>query len=152
MNTPAATVAIAATTLMSLLVSATSALACMCLDRASPLSAGEYRQRLTDFDGVVFSGTVVAVEPGVRPPVTTSTVTFAVERYWKGGATQRLEVVTAEEAMCGVRLELRGRYLLALTRDEDGMLRAQICTRGWYLTWDESAFLAAVGDGAPPEP
>jgi hypothetical protein len=120
---------------------------------------------------VVFRGTVIADEllPEVRitaPNVPNNItfrprrVTFNVERQWKGVEGSTVAVVTdADGGMCGIDYRQGGRYVVAadqrpvmnadLTLSQTPELRTDTCIGPAWLR-DEKSFLAAFGEGQPP--
>ena len=136
----------------AMVVSPSAASACSCLDRR-PTTAQQYRQWLLTFDGAVFQGTVLSVEPfqGVEQPFQPGwTVTFQVDRHWKGITSPQIVIYTSpDDGLCGIRFDPRRVYLVAAA-PRDGRLIANVCTVGWFYTRDPEAFRAALGEGSPP--
>ena len=114
---------------------------------------------------VVFRGTVIADESfdrrytGARTTFHLRKVTFRIDRQWKGVEGSTITVVTnADGAMCGVYFRQGSQHLVAadrqpvsgadLTPSETAELAADSCTSSWLR--DQKAFLAAFGEGQPP--
>lgn len=120
-------------------------LACSCAPPPPP------EQAVRDSVGV-FLGRVIAItddREGFQ-----RTVTFQVERWWKGGDSEQIQVVTATSgAACGVAFKMNDRYLVyAHARRGNELWQTTICSRtrnaAHPMIADE---LKAIGPGSAPK-
>jgi hypothetical protein len=82
-------------------------------------------------------------------------VTFKVERVWKGVTTSEIVVVTSwwrdsSFGGCGIQFSEGRSYLIAAEPAQRPF--TAICSDGWRRTRNEADFIAALGEGAPPNP
>jgi len=103
----------------------------------------------------VFSGKVMKVDAPQGQVVSSAdpvTVTFAVQKVWKGAAEPQLVVITAlDSASCGYNFELGQEYLVYADRNEGpgAALSVNLCSRTTILPQAQSD-LAALGEGQLP--
>lgn len=153
MNARTSEISIAATHIVfllalsgGLLLPVAPALACSCIVPKPP-------QESLQEAAVVFSGRVVRVEAAVfsSSSLDPVTVTFAVDRWWKGPGTQRVTMKTAREgASCGYRFAEGSEYLVYAYASGDGNdLRVSSCSRTSPLA-SAGDDIAALGEVTPP--
>lgn len=128
---------------ITLLFGTGQALACSC--------AGESEAVHYERADTVFAGRLVHREEPPSAPVMSSldpaTLTFEVSRVYKGEATDRQRVTTAQSgASCGLEIEGEGPFLVFAERDGAG-LTASLC--GGTRPLDEGS-ASAYGSGKPP--
>ena len=93
----------------------------------------------------VFVGNVVSEEKNGD----TKTFKFEIEKYWKGGDKQNIEINVYETARYQAFFKKGERYLIYATADEDGKLRDGRCSRSRDLdNADED--LRQLGKGKIP--
>jgi hypothetical protein len=124
------------------------AFACSCLP--SPSVAASLSE-----SAAVFSGTVTKVEGPQGQNINSAdpvTVTFAVQKVWKGAAEAQLIVTTARDsASCGYNFELGQDYLVYANQNDGGgpALSVNLCSRTTILP-QAASDLAALGEGQTP--
>lgn len=104
-------------------VNASPVHACSCIVPGPP------REELGQ-SSAVFTGTVLSIRPALLPLGTGKTVTFTVDKAWKGVTDKKLTVATAKHsAECGFPF-IAGQQYLVYTRNEGGQrLSASLCSR-----------------------
>lgn len=136
--------------------------ACDCV-RELPAADGaggarsEYQRWIASFNGVVFRGTVVALENvpydgAVGPPelaAMTRKVAFRVERIWKGVSTSQVVIYTGQsDGTCGIPFVRGKSYLISADPPERPITTT--CSAGYFKTEYEAGFVDALGPGVPP--
>ncbi len=100
----------------------------------------------------VFVGKVVAIEDGPEAN-RNKTVTLEVEKWWKGGETARVKVVTnSDSAACGFGFQLDSRYLVYATAGNGAAaLHVNSCSRTRAAqTAEGTGDFKDLGEGKPP--
>ena len=122
---------------------------CSCLEVKSDKTAKvDYKKWLKNFDGAVFIGRVVKIEPIEKRRQ--SKVTFEVETYWKGVETTEAFVYTATDgAACGVPY-VEGKKYFVIANASEGKLQTDLCSWLGYSK-DEKAYLKGLGKGKSPD-
>ena len=118
---------------------------CSCLEVESDKKEKfDYKKWLKGFDGAVFVGHVVKIEP-IESNYQLK-VTFEVEKYWKGVETTKGIIYTARDgAACGVTY-LEGKKYFVVANASQGKLHTDLCS--WLLySKHEKAFLKGLGKG-----
>ncbi len=106
-----------------LFINAPPARACSCVMPGAP------RDELGQ-SSAVFTGTVSSIRSALLPFGTGKTVTFAVDKTWKGVTDKRLIVATAKDsAECGFPFTTGGQYLVYARNEGGQSLSASLCSR-----------------------
>lgn len=129
-------------------VSAAPASACSC---APTGTAEQFAAADTVFSGRLTSREVLGGSSSDDPAVHL----FAVDAVQKGSASADQTVVSAASgASCGLELAGNGPFLVFATRDDDGVLRADLCGGTAELTPGLAAEVAGLGGPStlPTEP
>ncbi len=133
--------------LFCLLLTASVALACSCIQPSPPQESLEQAT-------AVFAGRVTNIE---KPFISTSsldpiTATFDVSQVWKGDITQTVAIRTAQDsASCGYPFELGQEYIVYAWADPDhpGELNTGLCSRT-NLLFQAQEDVQALGQSLQP--
>jgi len=123
------------------------AFACSCIRPPPPIEALEEST-------AVFSGTVLRVDRGllgIGDFLDGISVTFDVERSWKGVTEKTVVVETSSSGgLCGYGFKESEKYLV-YAHDVSGSLQTTICSRTVLLA-NAQEDLGALGSGTVPQP
>lgn len=124
--------------LLSSIGACREAFGCSCVEPQPPAEALEENK-------TVFSGKVVIIDSNEFG----KSVTFDVDRAWKGVTKDRVTVATpANSAACGYEFE-EGKEYLIYSHDDDETLDVTICSRTQPLD-EATADLIVLGEGYQP--
>ncbi len=130
--------------LLVLALAAEGALACSCMPPPAP------PQALAKADAVFFGKAVKVVGQAGPHGQGEVTVSFEVERFWKGNVQKNLDLGTAAHgALCGYAFRQGENYLVYAYTDPLGGLRTTLCSRT-RLEADADEDFNALGDGETP--
>jgi hypothetical protein len=99
----------------------------------------------------VFSGMLVAQRVLDRDDAPNAELTFRVDRYWKGGHSAKVVLLSSTNAPCSVRYPLGEHLLVYARRTEHGLEGGGYCSRIRAL-YDAGEDLSLLGRGWRPEP